>query len=230
MKFDGWQIPLATIAGVMGASAYFSHPADTSEAVAAWVQAVGSVGAILVAVWVAHRQYEQTRQLELERAAADTAKEQAETVAFVQAMRHEIQVIWDEYEDIRNALHNTPPTGFFGSVVPLGTDSLIVYNHTPDRVGKIDDEALRALIVRTYTGLRGHLNSLRQSNALLDDYEQFYTLYKGDDRLTLHDRKQLIMLDYTHRLRKADLLLETLIKQFLADTEAWVHSKPKRAA
>lgn len=215
---DGWQMPLAALVIVILFAAFNAKPMASAADIAAWVQGVGSLVAIGAAVWIYAKQYADKR-----------ADDEAETVAFVQAMRHEIQVVWDEYEDIRNALHKTPANGFFSSVVPLGVDSLIVYSHTPDRVGKIDDEALRALIVRTYTGLRGHLNSLRQSNALIEDYEQFYTLHKGDDRLTLQDRKRLILQDYTFRLQKADLLLETLIKQFLADTAAWISSKQKRA-
>ncbi|MGP8439955.1 hypothetical protein ACT2FY_32310 [Paraburkholderia fungorum] len=217
MKFDGWQIPFATIAGVFAVSACTNSQAK-SEVIAAWVQGIGSLVAIGVAVWIYAKQYADKR-----------ADDLAETVAFVQAMRHEIQVIWDEYEDIRTTLRNTPAAGFFSAVVPLGTDSLIVYSHTPDRVGKIDDEALRALIVRTYTGLRGHLNSLRQNNALIEDYEQFYTMHKDDDRLTLQQRKTSIMQEYTAGLKRADEELETLVKQFLADTEAWTRSKQKQA-
>ena len=99
---------------------------------------------------------------------------------------------------------------------------------TPERVGKKDDEALGELIVRTYTGLRGHLNSLRQNNDLLDDYERFFTLYKGDDRQSLKERKDSVMREYTAGLKKADSELETLIKRFLADTEAWLHRQQKR--
>jgi len=115
-------------------------------------------------------------------------------------------------------------------VVPLSTDSLIVYSRTPERVGKIDDEALRALVVRTYTGLRGHLNSLRQNNDLLDDYERFFILHKGDDRQTLKERKDSILRKYTADLKNADRELEKLVKEFLADTEAWLRRQQKRTS
>ena len=105
MKFDRWQIPLLVIAGIFCVGAYCRHPADTSEAVAAWVQGVGSLLAIGVAVWIYAKQNQDKR-----------ADDLAETVAFVQAMRHEIQVIWDEYAGIRDELHKTPAIGFFRSV------------------------------------------------------------------------------------------------------------------
>jgi hypothetical protein len=216
---NGWQLPAAALAIVILFAAFNAKPMGSAADIAAWVQGVGSLLAIGAAVWIYAKQLADKR-----------TDDEAETVAFVQAMRHEIQVIWDEYEDIRATLHKTPKSGFFSSVVPLNTDSLIVYSQTPERVGKIDDEALRVLIVRTYTGLRGHLNSLRQNNALVEDFEEFYILHKADDRPTLQQRKHSIMQEYTASLKKADGLLETLITQFLADTEAWIRSKQRRAA
>ncbi|KPD18842.1 hypothetical protein ADM96_08320 [Burkholderia sp. ST111] len=214
---DGWQMPLAALVIVILFAAFNAKHMDTAADIAAWVQGVGSLVAIIAAVWIYAKQYRDKKDDDLD-----------ETVAFVQAMRQEIQVIWDEYQDIRVMLHRTPSNGFFSSVVPLGIDSLIVYSHSPERVGKIDDEALRALIVRTYTGLRGHLNSLRQNNTLIEEYEQFYNLLIENDGPTLRQRKQLIMQDYTARLKTADGTLETLITQFLADTETWIRSKQKR--
>jgi hypothetical protein len=219
MKFDQWQMPLLVIAGVVCISAFCRYPADSSSAVAAWVQGIGSLLAVGTAVWLYAKQYRDKR-----------ADDLAETVAFVQAMRHEIQVIWDEYSDIRDTLLKTPANGFYSSVVPLSTDSLIVYSRTPERVGKIDDEDLRALVVRTYTGLRGHLNSLRQNNDLLDDYERFFTLHKGDDRQTLKERKDSILQEYTAGLKNGDRELEKLVKQFLADTGTWVSHQQDRTS
>jgi hypothetical protein len=218
MKIDGWQIPLATFAFIAVASGYCSYPATSSEAVAAWVQGVGSLLAIGAALWIYAKQYRNKREDDL-----------AETIAFVQAMRHEIQIIWDEYADISDTLRKTPASGFFASVVPLGTDSLIVYSRTPERVGKIDDEDLRALVVRTYTGLRGHLNSLRQNNDLIEDYEQFFTLHQDNPRPMIQLRKHSIMQDYTASLQKADRVLEKLVQQFLVHTRAWLSLQQKQA-
>ncbi|RFU46978.1 hypothetical protein [Paraburkholderia sp. DHOC27] len=219
MKMDGWQIPIAVLAGVMCASAYLHHPEAAPDVVAAWVQGVGSLVAIGAAVWIYAKQYQDKK-----------VDDESETIAFVQAMRVEIQVIWEEYQGIRAALLATPANGFYSSVVPLSTDSLIVYSRTPERVGKIDDEALRALVVRMYTGLRGHLNSLRQNNALVDDYERFYTTPMDGDWLGVQQRKQSIMQDYTARLKIADGELKKLVEKFLSDTEAWLRRQQKQAA
>lgn len=93
MKLDGWQIPMLTIAGVVGASVYFPHPATPSQAVAVWVQAVGSIGATVIAIWFSNKQYRNTRELEAKRAAADAAKDLVETVPFAQSIRDELKSV-----------------------------------------------------------------------------------------------------------------------------------------
>lgn len=70
MKIDKWQIPLLVIIGVLGLGAYWRYPANTSEAVAAWVQAVGSVGAIIGAIWIASEQHRR----EIERRQSEESK------------------------------------------------------------------------------------------------------------------------------------------------------------
>jgi hypothetical protein len=167
MKIDGWQLPLAAFAGVMAVSAFCAYPAKTSADVAAWVQAVGSIGAILVAVWVAHRQYTQTRQLELDHVAAAEAKEKAEVRAFVQSVKQELSSIWEGYSTgIRPALLAVADGSYFGMIVAAQTDAFTVYNNASPQVGKVDDEELRRLIVETYARAKGHIYSMQLNNAL----------------------------------------------------------------
>lgn len=223
MKFDGWQIPLATIALVMGASAYFAHPATTSEAVAAWVQAVGSIGAILAAVWVAHRQYEQTRQLELERAAADTTKEQAETRAFVQSVRQELATIWEGYSvGIRPTLLATGENAFFDALVPVQTEAFTIYNNASPRVGKVPDEELRRLIVTTYARAKGHIYSLQMNNALLSDFTNFAVIHRGENHDAVLEAKRGLLVRYAVQLKTRDSELERHLQALLARADDWM--------
>ncbi|MFM0603656.1 hypothetical protein PQR05_03890 [Paraburkholderia sediminicola] len=225
MKFDGWQIPLATIAGVIGASAYFSHPATSSEAVAAWVQAVGSIGAILAAVWVAHRQYEQTRQLELERAAGDVAKELAETRAFVQSVRQELTTIWEGYcVGIRPTLLAVGEGDFFGALVPVQTEAFTVYNNASPRVGKVPDEELRRLIVTTYARAKGHIYSLQMNNSLLSDFTNFAVMHQGPNHDAVVGHKHGMLVSYAVQLRERDAELERHILMLTARADDWLRS------
>lgn len=223
MKFDGWQIPLATVAGVIGASAYFYHPAASSEAVAAWVQAVGSIGAILAAVWVAHRQYEQTRQLELERAKADAEEEQAETRAFVPSVRQELATIWEGYSTgIRPTLLAVGENAFFDALVPVQTDAFTIYNNASPRVGKVPDEELRRLIVTTYARAKGHIYSLQLNNSLIADLTNFAVMYRGENRDQILAGKRDLLVRYAVQLRERDAELERHITMLTARADDWL--------
>ncbi|MFM0279988.1 hypothetical protein P0D75_18415 [Paraburkholderia sediminicola] len=223
MKFDGWQIPLATIAGVIGASAYFYHPADSSEAVAAWVQAIGSIGAILAAVWVAHRQYEQTRKLEIDRAAADAAKDEAETKAFVQSVRQELMTIWEGYSTgIRPALLAVGEGAIFGMFVPASTDAFTIYNNASPRVGKVSDDELRRLIVATYARAKGHIYSMQLNNGLLTDCNNFALMHRGEHHDEILARKRAALENYAVQLKQRDAELEQHLQAFLVRAGDWL--------
>lgn len=206
---SGWQIPLGTLTAVLLVAAFKAKQMSSAADIAAWVQGIGSLLAIAAAIWIYAKQQRDKR-----------ADDEAETVAFVQAMRDEVSVVWSEYQGIRKNILAVPEGEMYTAIVPLYTDSLIIYSSSPSRVGKIDDEALRTLIVRMYTGLRGHLNSLRQNNTLVEQYTQLYwdqnlpPMYKE-----MHRRA---MVTYSADLQKADEELTELVESFLADTRAWI--------
>jgi hypothetical protein len=225
MKLDGWQIPLATIVGVVAGSAYFKYPADTSEAVAAWVQALGSIAAILAAVWVAHRQYEQTRQLELDRIAAATAAENAETRAFVQAVRQELASIWDGYSTgIRPVLLAVEEDEFFDALVPVHTDAFTVFNNASPQVGKVPDEELRRLIVTTYARAKGHIYSLQMNSALINDFTNFAVMHRGENHERVLEAKKNVLVNYAAQMRVRDAQLEQYLQKLLARADEWLQS------
>jgi hypothetical protein len=215
---NGWQIPLAVLVIVILFAAFNAQPMKGAADIAAWVQGVGSLLAIGAAVGIYAKQYVDKK-----------ADDEAETVAFVQAMRDEIAVIWDEYAGIRAALNGTHPDGFYSAVVPLWNDSLIVYSASPERVGKIDDPELRRLVVYTYTGLRGHLNSLRQNNVLVEEFEQSYRALPTMPPLVAtpsHMQRQWQALrDFTTGLQGGSKELADLVERFLSETEAWLRRK-----
>ncbi|MFM0288377.1 hypothetical protein [Paraburkholderia megapolitana] len=223
MKIDKWQIPLLVMVGVLCVGAYCRYPANTSEAVAAWVQAVGSVGAILVAVWVAYRQYEQTRQLEQNRATAQAASEAGETKAFVQSIRAEISTIWDGYDTgIRPTLRAVPDGGIFDALVPVSTDAFVIYNGSSSRVGKVDDEELRKLIVMTYARARGFIYSLQLNNNLITAFKNFHLMYRGDDREQQLTHQKGVLANYATQLKQRDAELEQHVQTLLTRADSWL--------
>lgn len=226
MKLDGWQIPLATLGFVLCASAYMRHPATNSEAVAAWVQAVGSIGAILAAIWVSHKQYRDTRELEAQRAAESTAKELSETVAFVQAIREELRSIWFGYSsDTRKRLLTVPQGEYLDHIYPVSSDAFTIYNGSSSRVGKVPDAELRRLIVVVYAQAKGLVSSFQFNNTLIREYGAIDTSSTGtpnDMLLGIVKHRELVAS--ASKLKERDAAIDRDLKAFRTRADKWVRS------
>jgi len=152
---NGWQAPLAALLIIVCGALFAAYPVKSSSDVAAWVQAIGSVGAILTAVWVFQRQYQ-----------TNMDSDKAETRAFVQAIRAEIATVWHDYSGLAGKqLRAVPPGGFYDFLMPSPARTLIVYTNSSARVGRIDNDKLRTMIVQVYSGLMGHFASMEQPHA-----------------------------------------------------------------
>jgi hypothetical protein len=218
MKFDGWQIPLATIAGVMIAGAYFYYPATKSEEVAAWVQAIGSIGAILAAVWVANYQYERARRDDHE-----------ETKAFVGAVVEELKTIWQGYSaDTRQRLWEVKDEGFLDLVYPVTSDAFTIYNGASVRVGKVDDPELRRLIVHVYAQAKGIVSSYQLNNEMVRAFWQSHAAMGAHDNIAIAKAKkqQANLVEYARKLKGRDKLLERDLKALFVQADKWMNAKP----
>jgi hypothetical protein len=215
----GWIVPLAVLLFII-LMAYLMADKDnrSSANIAAWVQAIGSVGAILLGVWLFRRQYETKR-----------ADEEAETVAFVQAVRDEVETVWHEYsEQVGASVQAVKDGDVYGFVVPDIVGSLIIYPNNSARVGKIDDAALRKLIVTAYTSLRGHFSSLEVNNRRIMDLEQLELTYRGNDREAMRKHTYDLLGNGARSLKVSDNELKGKVVAMLAEIDAWLTSHPAR--
>jgi hypothetical protein len=213
MRFDRWQIPLLVIVGLVCIGAYYHRLAECSEAVAAWVQGLGSLLAIGAALWIYAKQNQDKR-----------ADDLAETYAFVQSIHTELSTLWMGYNLNSRAklLEDIREKGFVYHVFPMNTDALIVYNSTVARIGKVDDAALRELIVQVYARFRGFIYSLQLNNGLVNDIAQFDILYNAADREKRLDQKRNVLRDYAVQLEQRDADIEKFIKQLLPLMGQWL--------
>lgn len=110
------------------------------QTVAAWAQAIGTVAAIGGAAWVAQGQMRQAQ-----------ASDKAETRAFVDAVYAELQVMFEIFNiDVLTGLSNWPDGHKLLLPHPIRQMVFVIYPASAARVGKINDEALRKLIISTY--------------------------------------------------------------------------------
>ncbi|PTB17869.1 hypothetical protein C9I57_25420 [Trinickia symbiotica] len=191
----------------------------TAGEVAAWVQGVGSLLAVIAAVGVYAKQYQDKKADDLE-----------QTCAFVQAIKHEISTVWNRHIGrIGTALTHVPDGKHLDGLVPITPNSLVTYSNASARVGHINDEALRTTIVSVYAMLRDYFSDLDLNNRLLANIEHFRNTYPGEDINQEMDRKRYAMVILARSMKKCHAQLQRDIPELMANIDAWLQRKQRPA-
>jgi hypothetical protein len=179
--------------------AFFNHPPTKNSDWPAWVQAIGSVGAIIVAVALSYYQYTSARDLAAK-------KEQQETEAMLQGLRDEIDVIREGFQrNVGAALDASKEGEIFNCRWYPAQRPFVVYDACASQLGRIPDARLRRHIIRTYTQARGLSLSIRTNTHLLEEFMSAniranFTKTEFDNLVVNDLRTSLI--DYAGKLRQ----------------------------
>ncbi|KVD52467.1 hypothetical protein [Burkholderia ubonensis] len=148
------------------------------QTAAAWAQAIGSVAAIAGAAWVSAGEARRAK-------AADVA----ETRAFVDAIYTELQVMHGIFRaDVINplrAMAEVQQQPALSLPDPIRQSVFVVYPNNAARVGKIDDEALRTLIVKTYDRAAQILHAMSILHTITREYSAATVTVDADDGVML---------------------------------------------
>lgn len=132
-----------------------------ASAWAAWVQAIGSVLAILAAVGVAWHQAESQRR-------RDEEREAAEARAILKCLRADMESHFDQVKfGIAPYIHATEAGAPVLSVFPVSEDPFSIYNAMLPRLGLIPNDELRSQIVRSYAAAKSFVLTVRCNNDLV---------------------------------------------------------------
>lgn len=145
--------------------AFFGHPPEKTEDYAAWVQALGSILAILVAIWVFHRQNEQ--------AAQDVKAREDEAVQhMLRSLRDEIKLTTESFAESsgKHLAEGRDGTAHMWTI-PVMERPFVIYDAYIEKVGKVEDDSLRQLIVSAYGRAQSFVQSLRFNNMLIQRFE-----------------------------------------------------------
>jgi hypothetical protein len=174
---NGWlgKYAAMTLSAAIGVFAYQVVPwADVESGTwTSWVQAVGSVGAILVAVWVMRRQNDDALSREI-------SSSRSETANVLRALAVELQTHLDFVAQMQDVE--------LKAIMPTHQWHFYIYRACAGSIGKIDDDELRGNIVQLY----GAIDTLYQRNnrrteALIKlRAEPDHPIYKSD-ALALHE-------------------------------------------
>ena len=133
-----------------------------SEAAAAWVQAVGSIAAIMVAIWIPFRQHEMAR-------AQDQTRDLSEISAMVESIRQEFEtsvVIF--HERIGEDLERSEAGQGFWHLWPAPDRIFPIYESCAGQIGRIPSVDVRRSLVTAHSYAVGTVVSLRMNNQLIE--------------------------------------------------------------
>lgn len=135
----------------------------TSEQWASWVQAIGSIAAIVAAIWISSSQHRAAKRRE--------AQQRAEAERnYLSAARAELAVLWSMYNlRVGNQLTEHDPAELLDTIWPIDHDPFVVYNSNAQMLAEIEDDGLRALLIQTYALGRGLIATWRMHNSLLGE-------------------------------------------------------------
>ncbi|MFY3168307.1 hypothetical protein [Achromobacter xylosoxidans] len=136
-------------------------PEAEGQTWAAWVQAVGSVVAILAAVWVArdqNRTAERRHQQALD----------AELRNFLAGVRDELTVLWALYmTQAGNVVASTKDGETVNFWWPPPEDPFTIWRSGVDKIGRLQNDALRQSLITVYALANGLLLTFKAHNELL---------------------------------------------------------------
>jgi hypothetical protein len=150
-----------------------------------WVQAVGSVGAILVAVGVAHHQSESQREREESKGRDDVS-------GLLRCLRSELEVALAQLvAGVGPLIEATKPDSPFDITFPVPEDPFHIYNALIPKLGTIRDDNLRNQIVRAYAAGKSFILTMRFNNDLVQKMRAAEDGYRANLK-NLLGRQQMI--------------------------------------
>jgi len=105
-------------------------------------------------------------------------KEAKELQGLIQALHTEIKSVFEHYqvtvgEDVECCINHEMPLEFY---FPISSDYFTVYNENASLIGRIQNDELRQLLVKTYVKAKSLIDSFKMNNEQLAKYEQLCAL------------------------------------------------------
>jgi hypothetical protein len=214
IKFK-WEIDLTTILIAMivsiGAPLYgaifalISKGFDSADA-ASWVQAAGSVIAIWAAVGVAYWQHKAT----LRKAERDDF---IEIRGMLRSIKDEVALNLADFQS-RNAkaLMEGSTDQMYDAHILMPDRSFPIYEAVVGRIGKIENDELRSLIIQCYGLGTSFIQSIKTNNRIIDDVQEMLKNNANalsDPKTDYEVRKVKSAKSYAVSLRESFVELET---------------------
>jgi hypothetical protein len=214
LKHKTWMFAIGAVA-LLSICGWLIYTQIEAKDWAAWVQAVGSIAAIVFAI--ALTWYQGEASIERER-----IKEKEDANGLLLSIKDELSVNMQmAHETVGKALTETAPGTAFYVVFPVQEDPFCIYNSVTNRLHLIKNEKLRFQIIKTYGIAKGVVQTFRFNNELVTKVELARRLQASTN--TFRDvvalkRVEAQIIDYGDKVRgqyaavnaEVDILLSLL--------------------
>jgi len=164
LKHKTWTFAIGAVA-LLSICGWLIYTRIETKDWAAWVQAVGSIAAIVFAIALTWHQGE----VSVER---DRIRENEDVKGLLLSIRDELSVnIQMAQQMVGDELEKTEPGTAFYYMFPVQEDPFNIYNSLAHRLPLIKDEVLRLQIIKTYGIAKGAIGTFRKNNELVAQYE-----------------------------------------------------------
>ena len=160
--------------GVLGmpVMAHAQKIQTTAASLPVWIQAIGTVAAILVAVLVMSWQYRSTKRRdesrEKQRRAREQEREFAETRSLLCSARHELAFFYMNCkEGAGEVLKQISEGGYLEHIVPVEHERYYIYPICASNIGKVKDAKLGRQILFAYAMQIKFIETVKWNNNLL---------------------------------------------------------------
>ncbi|MFC7514583.1 hypothetical protein ACFQUU_06165 [Herbaspirillum sp. GCM10030257] len=134
-----------------------------SEEAAGWVQAIGSILAIGVAIWVSHDQH-------VKQQGREQARETYEVSGILFSLRGELESSLAGIKRNIGTLIEVSPGPEFNVTYPLPEDPFVIYAGLIPKLGMIPDHVLRTQIIETYAKAKSLVLTFIFNNQLVEEH------------------------------------------------------------
>lgn len=138
-----------------------------SEHVAAWVQAIGSVVAILAAVIFINLEHEKAKMRQKE-------ADQEDEIRLLKALRTELEVEWDQYLHLAGwSLETEDEVLEFKGKWLVHPSPFPIYRSNASRISLVRSESLRKALIKAYANFERLLITIQANNIQIDEVTGF---------------------------------------------------------
>lgn len=172
---------------------------DAHPNLASWLQAVGAIIAIAIAIWVPY----------LQRRQALGAMKAAE----LDQVRHVLRNLLDEMiiitsgfkegngKKLMDVIDGQP----FNAIIPIMERPFPIFDASASKLGLIQNDELRRHIITAYSRANGFISSVRLNNALvdrLDEADYLLGVHQNDVHKRLFLARQKRLVEYARALKE----------------------------